>query len=69
MIKVSLKDRINNFMHKNYDIEYINREIIIRSYVRVKDLIRIRAFLKSNGINYKNIIIKGDNRCSSYIPI
>ena len=69
MIKATIQERINNYMHKNYDIEWIDRTIIIRSKVKVSDLIKIRTFLKSNGINYKNIIIKGDKRCWNYLGL
>jgi len=69
MISITLGDRINNYLRKDYNIEYKNREILINSKIRVSELVKIRSFLKMNGINYKNIIVKGDNRCSNYIPI
>lgn len=69
MISITLGDRINNYLRKNYNIEYKNKEILINSKIRVKELSAIRTFLKNNGINYKNIIVKGDSRVSSYIPI
>lgn len=69
MISITLGNRINNYLRKDYNIEYKNREILINSKIRVKELSVIRTFLKNNGINYKNIIIKGDSRVSNYIPI
>ncbi len=69
MISITLGDRINNYLRKDYNIEYKNREILINSKIRVNELSTIRTFLKNNGINYKNIIVKGDNRCSNYIPV
>lgn len=69
MISITLGDRINNYLKKDYNIEYKNREILINSKIRVNELSAIRTFLKNNGINYKNIIVKGDSRISNYIPI
>lgn len=69
MKKITLGDRINYYLRKHYDIEWKNREILINSKIKVSELIKIRYFLKNNGINYKNIIIKGDQRCSNYIPV
>lgn len=66
---VTIGDRINNYLRKNYNIEWINREVRINSKIRVTELSAIRTFLKNNGINYKNIIVKGDSRVSNYIPI
>ncbi len=68
-MKITLGDRINNYLRKNYNIEWINREIRINSKIKVAELCKIRTFLKNNGINYKNIIVKGDSRVSNYIPI
>ena len=68
-MKITIGDRINNYLRKDYNIEWKNREILINSKIRVKELSAIRTFLKNNGINYKNIIVKGDNRCSNYIPV
>ena len=69
MISITLGDRINNYLRKDYNIEWKNREIRINSKIKVKELSAIRTFLKNNGINYKNIIVKGDSRVSNYIPI
>lgn len=67
MKKITLGDRINYYLRKHYDIEYKNREILINSKIKVAELGEIRMFLKNNCINYKNIVVKGDNRCSYYM--
>ena len=51
--------RINIYLKSNYNIEYTARhDIVIRGGIRVVDLVKLRRFLKSQKIDYRNIIVR-----------
>lgn len=57
---MTISEKINKYLRKNYRIEYtVFKTLIIYDAVKVYELVKLRRYLKSLGINYKNIIVKG----------
>ena len=56
---MNLKLKINIYLRSNYEIEYTNNhDVVIWGSIKVTDLVKLRRFLKSQKIDYRNIIVR-----------
>lgn len=56
---MTIPERINYYLKKKYVIEYtMHHDIVIYKPIKVTDLVKMRRYLNSHGIDYRNIVVK-----------
>lgn len=56
---MTIPEKINYYLRKNYVIEYImHHDIVINKPIKVTDFVKMRRYLDSHGIDYRNIIVE-----------